>query len=109
MKHSEKNCYQQHIFVLINKKMQIGSSSNLGNLRDGRLVTRPLQSLSIKDIFVAVSRSELPFSSRYTPLLELTKHLKINFFIPFLLVYLQSKINGFVAQLNRALDYGSRG
>ncbi len=55
MKHSEKNCYQQHIFELMNKKMQMGSSSNLGILRDGRLVTRPLKASSIKKISVAVS------------------------------------------------------
>ncbi len=57
MKHSEKICYQQNIFELMNKKMQVRSSSNLGNLRDGRPVTRPLEALSIKDISVAVSES----------------------------------------------------
>ena len=57
MKHSEKICYQQNIFELMNKKMQVRSSSNLGNLRDGRPVTRPLESFSIKDISVAVSES----------------------------------------------------
>lgn len=57
MKHSEKICYQQHIFELMNKKMQVRSSSNLGNLRDGRLVTRPLEASLIKDVSVAVSGS----------------------------------------------------
>jgi hypothetical protein len=42
-------------FELMNKKMQMGSSSNLGILRDGRLVTRPLKASSIKKISVAVS------------------------------------------------------
>jgi len=57
MKHNEKICYQQYIFELMNKKMQMRSSSNLGILRDGRLVTRHLKALSIKKISVAVSGS----------------------------------------------------
>lgn len=38
----KKNCYQQPIFELMNKKMQLLSSFNFGIWRHSRLVTRPL-------------------------------------------------------------------
>jgi hypothetical protein len=53
----KKNCYQQPIFELINKKMQLLSSFNFGIWRHSRLVTRLLDELSVKGISIAVSAS----------------------------------------------------
>jgi hypothetical protein len=55
----KKNCYQQDIFELMNKKMQLLSSFNFGILRNSRLVTRLLDELSVKGISIAVSGSNL--------------------------------------------------